>query len=343
MKDLNLKMDEFDVLLDEVLVEAANVEPALDLRERLMLRVADEDVAGRPAALQLFGKELREEGILRSLWMGLQERFFPAKLPELVLESQPLAVTDRMAVRSGYGARVWAVGLHGLAILLIGIMVRAQVHFVTHVKTLETVELVAPPKLEAIGGGGGQKGLSAVTKGTPPKFSERQVIVPKAPPMIEPKIRMEPTIVVEKDVKMVSTVPQIGVANSPLLGMSMGNGSGTGLGSGNGAGIGPGLGGNIGGGLRQVGGGVSAPVPIFEPQPEFSEEARKTKTGGTVLVDLWVDVDGKPSHVHVLQGIGMGLDEKAMEAVKQYRFKPAMENGKQVVVEMNIVVTFDIL
>ena len=204
------------------------------------------------------------------------------------------------------------------------------------------MELAAPPKVEAIGGGGGQKGTTPVTKGTPPKFVEHQIVAPKAPPMIPPKIQMEPTIEVEKDVKMASSVPQIGVANSTLLGMSMGNGSGTGLGSGNGAGIGPGSGGNTGGGPRQVGGAVSAPVLLSKIDPEFSEEARKAKASGVVVVNLWVDTQGRPSHVRVLHGMGMGLDDKAMEAVKQYRFKPAMEDGKPVTVEVNVEVEFRI-
>ena len=95
----------------------------------------------------------------------------------------------------------------------------------------------------------------------------------------------------------------------------MGNGSGTGLGSGNGSGLGPGSGGNTGGGPRRIGGGVSAPVLIYSVEPEFSEEARKAKVAGNVLVNLWVGTDGLPSHVHVIRGVGMGLDEKAKEAV----------------------------
>jgi protein TonB len=81
---------------------------------------------------------------------------------------------------------------------------------------------------------------------------------------------------------------------------------------------------------------------IYSVDPEFSEEARRTKTAGNVLVNLWVDEKGNPTHVHVLRGIGMGLDEKAVAAVKQYRFRPAMENGKPVLVEMNVEVTFTI-
>ena len=134
MKDLSLKMDEFDVLLDQVLVEVANVESARDLREGLMLRVAEEAVVTRPVIAQLFGEELRREGVFQSLWVGLRDVLFPARLPELVLESRPVPVVDKMAVRSSYGARAWAVALHGVAILLIGIMVRAQVHFAAPVK-----------------------------------------------------------------------------------------------------------------------------------------------------------------------------------------------------------------
>ena len=104
----------------------------------------------------------------------------------------------------------------------------------------------------------------------------------------------------------------------------------------------PGSGGNIGGGVRRIGGGGSAPQLIFQVEPEFSEEARKAKVAGNVLVTLIVDAAGHPQRVRVLRGIGMGLDEKAVEAVRQYRFKPAMEGGKPVPVEVNIDVNFQI-
>jgi protein TonB len=94
--------------------------------------------------------------------------------------------------------------------------------------------------------------------------------------------------------------------------------------------------------LKRVGGGVSAPEVLFAPEPEFSEEARRSKVSGNVLVYLQVDEQGRPMHVRVLRGLGMGLDEKALEAVRQYRFRPAMENGKPVAVEMNVDVTFNI-
>jgi protein TonB len=235
---------------------------------------------------------------------------------------------------------------HVAAVLVIALLVRSGVKLTAPVK-MAMVELplappLAPAKAQVMGGGGGQKGPTPVTKGTPPKFADEQIVPPSRPPLIEPKIHMEPTLEVQQDVKMASSLPQIGVANSPLVGLSMGNGSGTGLGSGNGAGLGPGSGGNTGGGPRRIGGGVSAPQVIFQVEPEFSEEARKAKTAGNVLVNLWVGTDGKPSHVRVIRGVGMGLDEKAVAAVQQYRFKPAMENGKPVLVELNIEVNFQI-
>ena len=91
-----------------------------------------------------------------------------------------------------------------------------------------------------------------------------------------------------------------------------------------------------------VGGSVLPPSVLFSVEPEFSEEARKAKFFGNVMVNLWVDTNGNPSHVKVIHSVGMGLDEKALEAVRQYRFKPAMENGHPVLVELNVEVVFQI-
>ncbi len=94
--------------------------------------------------------------------------------------------------------------------------------------------------------------------------------------------------------------------------------------------------------LRRVGGTVSQPLVLFAPAPQFSDQAREAKFGGTVLVNLILDVCGRPQNVHVLRGVGMGLDENAVTAVKQYIFKPAMENGQPVPVEINIQVNFQV-
>jgi protein TonB len=91
-------------------------------------------------------------------------------------------------------------------------------------------------------------------------------------------------------------------------------------------------------GVYKVGGDVSAPVLIHSVEPERPEG--NANVSGTVQVTLWVDKNGNPTHVHVIRGIGMGSDEKAVMAVHQYKFKPAMKDGKPVMVELNVEIKF---
>ena len=92
--------------------------------------------------------------------------------------------------------------------------------------------------------------------------------------------------------------------------------------------------------MFRVGGGVSAPRPIFTPEPEYSEEARKAKYQGTCVLWLIVDRDGKTRDIRVGRALGLGLDEKAIEAVKQWKFEPAIKDGKPVSVQVNVEVSF---
>ncbi len=299
-----------DALLEDVLAEAANPPAAAHLNQRLQQRIL---------------------------------------MPANVLAFPTFATLDRAAAQPTSRKAVGTAVILNLAALL---LVTATVHTVKQIapRAVEISLLEAPPpppkalpKAVLAGGGGGQKGPAPVSKGNPPAFAYQQLNPPKAPPTNAPKINIPVTVDVDPNLKMARTdVPSFGMPNSPLVGMSMGNGNGTGLGSGNGAGIGPGTGGNTGGGLRRIGGGVSAPVALYTPEPEFSEEARKAKVSGNVIVYLQVDEQGRPIHVRVLRGLGMGLDEKAIAAVQQYRFKPAQENGHAVRVEMNIDVNFQI-
>jgi TonB family protein len=132
-------------------------------------------------------------------------------------------------------------------------------------------------------------------------------------------------------------LPNIGVKNSPNVALAsngqgsgggMGTGSGGGLGSGTGNGYGPGYGGNTGGGMERIGGRVSAPVALNSVEAEFSDEARRAKYQGVCLISLIVDAQGNPQNPRVIRTLGMGLDEKALEAVRKYKFKPAMKDGK---------------
>ncbi len=295
----------------------------------------------------LGGEELVEEGVLSSLWSNVRDAFFPRKLPPLVLESRPVPVVDRMAVKRDPKTTAIAVVLHAAVIALLVFLVAKKVQFASPVKETTMVALDAPPpklppRAKLSGGGGGQKGPAPVSKGSPPKFSPQQILPPKAPPLQAPKLAVVPTVDVDPNLKMASNLPNVGIPNAPNVGVSMGNGNGNGIGSGNGNGMGPGSGGGIGGGVRQVGGGVSAPTLVYKVEAEFSEEARKAKVSGNVVVGLIVDEKGNATRVHVVRGLGMGLDEKAMEAVRQFKFKPAMENGKPVKVEVNVEVNFQI-
>jgi len=274
-----------------------------------------------------------DQGVFSSLLDSIRDVFFPVKLPPLVLESQPIPVVDRMAVKRDPTSAIISTVINVAIVLLVLWIAARKLNIIPSAKAVEIVSLdapppKAPPKLQTMGGGGGQPD---------------QLNPPKAPPLEDPKIKVETTVDVDPNIKMAKTdLLNLGMPNSPNVGTSLGNGHGTGLGSGNGSGIGPGSGGNMGGGVRRIGGGVSAPVVLFAPEPEFSEEARKAKVAGNVLVYLQVDTSGHPINVRVLRGIGLGLDQKAMEAVRQYKFKPAMENGKPVVVEMNVEVNFQI-
>jgi TonB family protein len=97
------------------------------------------------------------------------------------------------------------------------------------------------------------------------------------------------------------------------------------------------------GSMYRVRGGVTAPVPIFKPEPEYSEEARKAKHQGTVVLYIVVDSTGKPKDTAVVRPLGLGLDEKALDAVAQWRFRPGMREGKPVNVAATVEVNFKLL
>jgi TonB family protein len=201
------------------------------------------------------------------------------------------------------------------------------------------------------GGGGGNHEILEASKGKLPKFAKTQITPPQILRLDNPKLAVEPTVV-KPPIKLPdANMPDLGIPQSPQIafssqgsgsGSGFGSGSGGGIGSGNGNGIGPGTGGGYGGGLYKVGGGVSNPILIFAPDPEFSDEARRAKYQGICVVGLIVDPLGNPQRVHIVRPLGMGLDEKAIEAVRQYKFKPAQLNGRAVAVEVNIEVNFRI-
>ena len=203
------------------------------------------------------------------------------------------------------------------------------------------------------GGGGGDREQFEAPKGKLPEVVDR---ADHAPPMVvvrndNPRLTAEPTVVVPPQVKLASNnLPNLGDPMSRLpfgtslertgSGGGIGSGSGGGVGVGTGPGVGEGRGGGVGGGVFRVGGGVSAPRVTYQPDPEYSEEARKAKYQGTCVLWLVVGPDGRPRDIRVARSLGLGLDEKAIEAVKTWKFEPAMKDGKPVAVQINVEVSF---
>jgi protein TonB len=199
------------------------------------------------------------------------------------------------------------------------------------------------------GGGGGDHSAIAVSKGTPPKFSNQQF----AQPTIvvrnsNSKLQVEPTVLGPPNIKLPES-NQLGdlmssnaavPSNGTGAGMGMGSGAGGGSGSGIGAGVGPGANRGFGGGVFAIGGGVTAPRAIDDPEPEYSDEARKIKQQGTVILSIVVDPQGHPRSIHVARSLGLGLDEKAVEAVRKWKFEPGTKDGQPVAVQVNVEVNF---
>lgn len=302
-----------------------------------------------------------EEPLYKSLFRELDEFFFPKKLPPLKLESKPEPVQDIWGFYSNWKAGAWGVaGYYALIAAAIVITVLVGRRIVTAaVAPKATVTLVDPGDIPALkpsktqvggGGGGGDRDVLQASKGKLPKFSMQQI----TPPVVvvrneHPKLAVEPTIVIPPQVQLASNnMPNLGdpmahavlPSNGTGSGGGIGSGSGGGVGSGKGPGFGPGEGGGTGGGIFHVGGGVSPPRQIYAPEPEFSEEARKAKYQGVCTLGLIVGTDGRPSNIRVLSSLGMGLDEKAIEAVKMWKFEPAMKDGHPVRVEIAVEVDF---
>jgi periplasmic protein TonB len=309
----------------------------------------------------LLTNQTLDEPLWKSLLRNIDDFFFPKKLPPLVLTSKPIPVRDIWGFynykgRGAFGSTV----IHVLALALIIAATYLGRKMIDVAKPKATVELITPDDIPALptsktrsggGGGGGDRDKLQASQGRLPKQSMQQITPPAAVVRnLDPKLAVEPTIVVPPDIKLpqpnvldlgnpLSHLPSV-PSNGTGSGGGIGSGNGGGVGSGEGPGYGPGHGGGTGGGAFRVGGGVSAPKAIYAPDPEYSEEARKVKHMGVVVLWLVVGPDGKPRDIRVLRTLGLGLDEKAIEAVKNWRFEPAYKDGKPVAVQINVEVNF---
>jgi protein TonB len=320
------------------------------------------DPQGADAHLQRLLAADVEEPWFRSFIKNIRELFNPPKLPPLVVTSTPVAVKD---IWGSYGGQEKRAGVTSLLIHagIISLLLFVGTNKAVQKIVKDNVLLFAPdlspykptPKKDPMGGGGGggDRSPTPPSKGKLPRLSDKQFVPPMA--VIhnpDPKLVMEPTLIIQPD----ANIPKVDMANygdplaksgiasnGPGSGGGIGSGPGGGVGSGRGPGYGPGSGGNMGGGAYRIGGGVSSPTVIFKVEPEYSEEARKAKFQGTVILFVVVDEKGNPRDLKVIRPLGLGLDQKAIEAVEKWKFNPGKKDGKPVPVQATIEVNFRLL
>jgi protein TonB len=238
--------------------------------------------------------------------------------------------------------------------------------------TLTTVDPPAEPMrlvmLNEPGPGGGGGGGGLLQKAPPPKAQRQGPKKVSSPlPKREPPKVIEP---VEKPpepkpaplsaealpvvVAPIVTAPadnrdRVGVlqqarteaeSRGPGQGGGVGTGRGTGLGEGDGSGVGPGSGGGTGGGPYRPGSGITPPRVLQEVKAEYTDEARRASITGEVILEIVVRRDGSVGDVKLLRGLGGGLNDRARQAVKQWRFSPATRQGTPVDVIVEVAVEF---
>lgn len=309
------------------------------------------------------GLEVDWGGNFGSFTERLKEFFAPSKPAPLPPGIKPVQVKEIWSKNENFGwVQILSIAFHvGIIALLVVPFITG---FSTPIKAVNKVDITpldispyvsklpAGAKPAGGGGGGGEHSTIVASKGRAPKFAMTQFATPTANfKNPNPKLPMEATLLGPPDLKIQNNnMPNMGdplaaavtSSNGTGGGSGIGSGNGGGIGSGTGGGLGPGEGGGTGGGIFHAGvNGVGTPVCYYMPQPPYSDEARKAKYAGIVLVDVIVSVDGRVMPQHVLRSPGLGLDESVLTTLKTWKCKPAIgPSGKPVPVSVPIEVTF---
>src|ERR1700722_8340360 len=299
-----------------------------------------------------------EQPFYKSLFQSFKELIHPTQLPPLELTSQPVAVKDIWGL---YGRQkksfLLSTGFQAAAVVLLFTALSSKT---VQKQIQQVIPLIMPSEVDAPkpavhqgGGGGGDRSPLQANKGKLPKPALRQFVPPSAvvnDP--QPKLVMDASILAPPDAVMPNVnLPNYGdplgklgpPSNGTGSGGGIGSGRGGGVGSGNGGGVGPGSGGGFGDGVYRAGNGVSQPKLISKVEPEYSEEARKAKFQGVVVLQIVVDSKGNAVNPKVMKSLGLGLDEKANGPVKQWKFPPGFKDGKPVAVAATVEVNFRLL
>jgi protein TonB len=333
----------------ELREERKNPQPKVEITAKRDASALDKLVEMPSPVLSLFS-DIRE---------AIHDTFHPRKIES---SATPVEVEEIWSKPKTGVPRLISVGVHVLIVLLAlvpwatSLPKSAKVNE-TAVMVYRPLNLVLPvsPNQEKSGGGGGggRKTITPPSLGKLPRAAEKQFVPPdpEPPKNPDPKLIVEPTVVAPQ----LAQLPQINLLNlgdpngipgppsaGPGVGGGIGTGQGRGVGEGKGPGVGPGEGGGNGGGVFRVGGGVSPPTVVSRVEPQYSEEARKARYQGTVVLEAIVRRDGTVDIQRVVRSLGFGLDENAIQALKQWRFRPGMRNGVAVDVSLNIEVNFNL-
>jgi protein TonB len=247
--------------------------------------------------------------------------------------------------------RSWWEGT-GASIIIHGIVLGSLLYAATHAKQMVQSVNQVTEKLDYIfldrpkpgpGGGGGGRPKDP----EPPRKAEIKAAKPPAvEPVPKPADTPPPMVTVpiqtpEAVVTLPGTLSQINAAIGTGAG---GGGKGTGIGTGTGSGVGEGSGGGFGGGVYQIGNGVTSPVLTREIKPNYTGDAMRAKLQGVVEMEAVVLADGTvdPNRIKITRSLDstFGLDQQAIIAVKQWRFRPGTYKGQPVPVLVNVELTF---
>jgi periplasmic protein TonB len=304
----------------------------------------------------IFGNIVEPPSLLVSLKRAIADALYP---PKIETTATPLEVRPMWSHTRSQFSQALSVGLHVLVVSSLLFFPAVASNLI--MPTITSVTLLAPPPpalrlppdagRSGGGGGGGMKTPTPPSKGELPRGADKQIL----PPMVEiknfaPSLVVEPTIIAPQLAQVQLPVMQFGDPNGivgppsagPGRGGGIGTGVGTGVGPGEGPGAGPGKGGGFGGGVFAVGGGVSEPRPTYSPNPEYSDDARKGRIQGTVELLVIVKADGTVDIQNVSKALGYGLDQKAIDAVKTWRFTPGRKDGLPVATLVSISVNFSL-
>jgi TonB family protein len=209
------------------------------------------------------------------------------------------------------------------------------------------------------GGGGGNKMEEPPKKAELPGKDKLTVPVEKPPTLEQPK-KPEPEPDPVEQLVMPAKMLAAADTSSPGIidtgpptptpsqgsgvGGGAGAGTGTGIGPGRGSGLGPGEGGGTGGGFYRPGNGVTPPVALVVPKPQYTAEAMRARIQGTVWVECVVQTNGACSDMRVTRSLDQtfGLDQEALKAARQFRFRPGVRQGEPVAVLVTIELSFSL-